>query len=260
MRAPILDLQHVRETGFLRWLWVLVATVLSTLKVSFQCLFMLALGKLTREYADGRADDWSGRLLQLVDLRLKVFENGFVQQPGERYVVMCNHSSHYDIPISFQALLPRTVRMVAKKELSTFPVWGRAMRATDFIFIDRHNRHQAVKDLALAREKMEEGIMVWIAPEGTRSRDGKLAPLKKGGFMLALDTNAHILPLGIRGAKEILPADTLSISLGRSVEVHFGTPVRAADYGPERRDELVAEVERQLLELAQIEQRGTTPG
>ncbi len=255
MGAPRIDMQAVREVGFLRWLWVVLATVASTLKVSIQCLYMMARGRLTREYADGRAEDWSSRLLELVGLRLKVVENGFEQQPGARYVVMCNHASHYDIPISFQALLPRTVRMVAKKELSTFPIWGRAMLATDFIFIDRNNRHQAVKDLALAREKMEDGIMVWIAPEGTRSRDGRLGTLKKGGFMLALDTKAHILPLGIRGSKEILPADTLSISLNRQVEVHFGTPICAAEYGAERRDDLIAEVERQLLELAQIEKR-----
>ncbi len=257
MKAARIDLAHVRRTGLLRWLWVLLASVGATLRVSVQGLWHMYRGTLTQAYADARLNHWSKRLLELVQLRLQVIDRGFRFEPGQPYILMCNHSSHYDIPITFQSV-PGSIRMVAKKELFSIPLWGAAMRATDFIAIDRKNTKQAMRDLEQARERMERGIMVWIAPEGTRSRNGRLGPLKKGGFILALDTNAIILPIGIRGAKEILPADTLSISLGCEVEVHYGTPVRASDYGQERRGEMIEEVERQLLELAQVERQNFT--
>ena len=64
------------------------------------------------------------------------------------------------------------------------------MKSCQFIAVDRENRTQAT----------EEGIVLWIAPEGTRSKDGKLLPLKGGGFRLAIDTATTIIPVGFRGA------------------------------------------------------------
>lgn len=99
---------------------------------------------------------------------------------------------------------------------------------------------------------MESGIIIWIAPEGTRSRSGNLLPLKKGGFMMALETGAQIVPLGIRGAANVLPPGTKDLCLGCEVDLYLGAPIDASKYTMETRDELIAEVERSLMELADI--------
>ena len=48
-------------------------------------------------------------------------------------------------------------------------------------------------------------VSIYLAPEGTRSRDGRIGKLKKGGFHLALGTGAPIVPVAIRGTIDILP-------------------------------------------------------
>ncbi len=142
--------------------------------------------------------------------------------------------------------------MLTKKELFRVPIWGRGLTAGEFISIDRHNRRQAFRDLEEARKKMESGIILWVAPEGTRSRDGSLGAFKKGGFMLALQTGATIVPVGIRGAHDVLPARSLALRLGQEAEVHVGEPIDASVYSIEQRDHLMAAVEAQIRRLAAL--------
>jgi 1-acyl-sn-glycerol-3-phosphate acyltransferase len=139
--------------------------------------------------------------------------------------------------------------MLTKKELFRVPIWGRGLAAGEFVSIDRYDREQAFRDLAAARDKMASGIVLWVAPEGTRSRDGRLGSFKKGGFMLALETGATIVPIGIRGARDVLPAKTLRFELDREAEVRIGRPIDASTYTIATRDALMAEVERQLRDL-----------
>jgi 1-acyl-sn-glycerol-3-phosphate acyltransferase len=165
---------------------------------------------------------------------------------------MSNHSSLYDIPLIFMAL-PGNIRMVTKKELFDIPVWGHAMKACKFIAIDRKNSTQAIEDLKIAQKQMEEeGVIPWVSPEGTRSRDGKLNPFKAGGFFLALQTNAIIIPVGIRGARDILPAKTLDVCLHANVEVHIGEPIDTSEYSIQTRKALIHTVRESIKSLADI--------
>jgi 1-acyl-sn-glycerol-3-phosphate acyltransferase len=66
---------------------------------------------------------------------------------------------------------------------------------------------------------------VWIAPEGTRSRTGEIGSLKKGGFLLAQETGTPILPVALRGTRDVLPPDTVRIQHGAHVDVTFGEPI-----------------------------------
>lgn len=248
-----------RRVNPLRWAWILLCSVGVTLYISVIAIWKATRGTLTREFADDTLRWWARKLTHYIDLHYVLHNpHGFTFEPGRAYILMCNHASHYDIPLTFAAL-DGSIRMVAKKELFRVPVWGRGLRLAEFIAIDRANREQALKDLDRAREKMESGVIIWIAPEGTRSRSGKLQPFKKGGFMLALDTGATIVPLGIRGARNVLPPDTTSVFVGCEVDLHIGRPIDASTYSLETRDALMEEVERQLLELADLEKLEPEP-
>ncbi len=56
---------------------------------------------------------------------------------------------------------------------------GFAMKAAEYPFINRKNRRQAIQDLDQVKQLLQSGIVMWLAPEGTRSKDGKLGPFKK---------------------------------------------------------------------------------
>src|SRR6185312_12425512 len=138
---------------------------------------------------------------------------------------MSNHQSHLDIPILY-SIFPGTLRMVAKAELFKVPVWGRAMRAAGFVRVTRSgDRAEAIAAMKECAEAISGGVNVWIAPEGTRSIDGKIAKFKKGGFILARDTRADIVPIGIDGSRDILPKNTRIFQRGARVKVSFGAPI-----------------------------------
>ncbi len=197
-------------------------------------------GKLTREIVDQRCEVLGNGCLEEAQIDLVV--TGLDQLDlSKPYLFMSNHQSLYDIPILFAALKGR-LRMVAKKELFSVPIWGPALQVSEFISIDRKDRYKAVQSLKEAARIMQSGINVWMAPEGTRSRDGKLLPFKKGGFMLALETGAQIVPVAIRGAGAVIPPKSFRLSLGHRVEVEFGQPIDASAYGTENRDALMRDV------------------
>ena len=145
--------------------------------------------------------------------------------PTEPYVFMSNHASHFDVLAVVAALPEFQLRWVAKRELANIPIFGWAMRRAGHVIIDRSNPEQALASLRAARAMMDEGISVMIFPEGTREgHDHELLPLKKGGFLLALETGVPIVPIAVRRSREVLPRDDWRIRSG-TIEVVVGEPI-----------------------------------
>lgn len=238
----------MRKASLPHLLWLMFASVAITFWCCLRALWITTFYRRPRSGIDALCRQWSGWLVRLIDLRWQVVGQMPPLADNRRYIVMCTHASHYDIPLSFVAL-PGSLRMLAKKELSRIPLFGQAMRAAEFIFIDRHNRERALKDLAAAKAKMASGIVLWVAPEGTRSPDGQLLPFKKGCFHLAIDTQAVIVPVAIRNIGRVLPKGSFDLNLGVATEVHIGEPIDASAYSLERRQELSDRVEQVLRQL-----------
>ena len=238
------------KASFLKKIWIIIVTVASTLSICLLVFYLRLTRTYNREYADNVLRWWSGVLLRAVGASWVVSNPHRVTiKPGRPHIIMVNHLSYYDIPLSFVSL-PGSIRMLTKKELFKIPIWGKGMEAAEFISIDRHNLEQSLKDLDEARKIMQSGIVLWVAPEGTRSRSGKLGDFKKGGFMLALQTGAVIIPVGIRGSDAILPPDTFDFVLGREIQVNIGEPVDTSLYKTGQRDELMRNIRHAIEELA----------
>jgi 1-acyl-sn-glycerol-3-phosphate acyltransferase len=218
--------------------------VMETLAVSAPTVVDAVRGRITVELCDNRLRGWAKKLLDHAEVE-RVVVHPERAATSEVFVVMSNHRSLYDIPLIFESF-PRTLRMVAKAELFRVPIWGRAMREAGFIELDRNNRVRAKQGIEVARARLEQGINVWIAPEGTRTRSGELGPFKGGGFRLALNTGLRILPVGIRGTEKILPADGALVHRGASVELEFGEPVDPKRFGEGGRADLMKEVRRAI--------------
>lgn len=213
-------------------------------------MLMRFFNKINRPWVDKTLKIWVNRILKLVKVNPVIVNPNHVEpKPGQPTIIMCNHSSLYDIPISLCAFPHHPIRMLAKKELYRIPIIGKGMIAAEFPGIDRKNRHQAIKDLERIKGLLESGIVLWIAPEGTRSKDGKLNSFKKGAFITAINAKATIIPIGIRGANKILPARTIQFNLNQTAEVHVGEPIDASKYSLENKDELINTVHLQMKKL-----------
>ncbi len=199
-------------------------------------------GPVARTKSSARLASWAERIVRRAEIDLHVHGLEHVDA-ASTYVVMSNHQSHYDIFVLFKAF-PGVFRMVAKVELSRVPVLGGGMTAAEFVFLDRGDRAHAVAALRLAGERIRSGINVWIAPEGTQSRDGALLPFKKGGFVLAEEAGVKILPVTVEGTRHVMPAKQARVHRGKRVDVTFHAPVDPRAFAT--RGEVMAEVRRRI--------------
>ena len=193
-------------------------------RITAPTIFDIARGDLPRSSVDERARWFGRRVVEILDVDLYV--RGRERVPADRaYVYMSNHQSHLDIPMLYATLPSETIRMLGKKELFQIPIWGRGLRAAEFIEVDRSNHARAMKSIEYAKKLVRDGVSIYLAPEGTRSRDGTIGKLKKGGFHLALDTGAPIVPVAIKGTIDILPRGGRVMHSGRRVAVTIGDPI-----------------------------------
>jgi len=212
---------------------------------------VLGKGKpLPREIANRIMLTWAEQLMRCLKANITLDNpHDFQFEADKRYVVMINHTSHFDIPITYAAFPKQSIRMLAKKELSKIPLFAQALVKTSTPTVDRHNRNQAIKDLQKMRALMDEGYILWIAPEGTRSLTGKLKNFKKGGFITAIDAEAVIVPLAIQGAHELHRHDNKRITLNKDIKLTIGQPIDAGHYQKDDKDKLKEQVFQQMKDL-----------
>jgi 1-acyl-sn-glycerol-3-phosphate acyltransferase len=225
---------------------VLVLAAYETVMICVPTIVDGLLGRVSPRVCDQRLDRWSKGLLRAAKVRVETEGHEHIV-PGESYVVMSNHQSHFDVPVLFQALgIP--LRMVAKRELFRIPIMGPAMRYSGFVEVDRSRRTKAMRSLSAARKRMQEDkTSVWIAPEGTRSLDGVLGKFKRGGFHMAVDAGLRILPVAVDGSLLVHRAGDREVHKHQLVKVSIRPPLDAPGFGRARSDELMAGVRASIL-------------
>jgi 1-acyl-sn-glycerol-3-phosphate acyltransferase len=151
-------------------------------------------------------------------------------RPGQNYIYVSNHASAFDIPAVI-AGIPDQIRIVYKKELQKIPFFGWALKfGKTYIAIDRAKGTEAARSLDEAAMKFKSGASVLLFGEGTRTKDGKLQPFKRGAFNLAVKAGIPIIPLTINGSFKILPKNKLRINSGE-ISLVIGKPIPVKEGG-----------------------------
>jgi len=173
---------------------------------------------------------WSRMMLAALGSRVE-YEGLENLGDGTPRIFVSNHLSNVDIWALWQVLPPKT-RFVAKQELRKVPIVGAAMAASGMVFVDRANRNRAIKTLNVAAEQIRSGRPVVLFAEGTRSRDGRLHPFKKGPFHLALMAGVPVVPIAISGSWGILRPRSLVVTPG-VVRVQILEPLDVSLWQPD---------------------------
>jgi len=186
---------------------------------------------------------WSRIGLLLAGGRLEV--TGTAHLPRDRPVVlMANHQSNFDT-LALMTAVPLSYRWLAKKELFRIPLFGWAMRCAGCVVINRADREAAIASMQKAARQVTAGTSVIVFPEGTRSPHGHLLPFKKGGFLLAIESGAPIIPIAVDGGRRIMPKHTLSVRSG-TMRVAILPPLPTAGLDFADRDDLMNRVRGRL--------------
>ena len=138
-------------------------------------------------------------------------------------VFMWNQTSHLD-HVLLPVAIPRPFHTTYNNEVRRFPIYGRYLAKTDHFWLDRNDETQWRDQLARAALRIRGGACVLVSPEGTRSRDGRLLPMKRGAFILARTAERPIVCVTVRGARDRWPRGRMGIRPG-AVTIDLSHPI-----------------------------------
>lgn len=213
-------------------LYLLVTVPIAAL-IAFPWTFIT--GKITFLYRLGMGLAYSAA--RISGARVKIVGLDKIDQ-SRTYIFMSNHVSNIDPPI-LCPLIPRRTSILAKREIWAIPILGKALDLAEIVPVEREKRDAAIQSIRRAGEVMQHGINVTLFPEGTRSRDGRLLPFKKGPFHLAASTGFPIVPITILGTYEMMPKGSMIVRPGTATLV-FHPPMDPKQYAS--REELTQAV------------------
>jgi putative phosphoserine phosphatase/1-acylglycerol-3-phosphate O-acyltransferase len=178
-----------------------------------------------------------------VSLRTVGEENLWSRRPA---VFIFNHQSSIDMPV-LGALVRRDLTGVAKKEAARDPRFAPLGALVDVAYVDRGNTGQAKAALAPVVEKLQSGVSIAIAPEGTRSATPRLGRFKKGAFHIAMQAGVPIVPIVIRNAGDVMWKGSPLIRRG-TVDVAVLEPVPTDGWRVEELDERIGAIRQRYLD------------
>lgn len=232
--------------SIIRTFWAYLNGVIATFFLSLVAITAGLVGHRGGLY-DWVARSWSRWILWASGVKILV--EGLDHIHGDRpQIISSNHQSWFDV-FALAAVIPKRFRFIAKEELRKIPLFGKAWESAGHISINRQDRSRAIVALEEAAELVRsDNSTIVIFPEGTRSSDGQLLPFKKGAFMLALHTGLEIVPTACIGSRAIQKKGGWLVHSG-TVIVRFGEPIDSARFGENDREQLMAEVRREIAAL-----------
>ena len=150
---------------------------------------------------------------------------------SKKYIIISNHQSFLDILITF-ALLPLDISFFTKKELFYIPIFGWALFSAGMIPVNRYNKDKSKDSVNFALKTfMKTNLSILNYPEGTRTTFNDIGKFKKGGFILAIESNIPILPISLIYNKK---------NITNNIRLVVADSIETLNYNIEQRDDLIS--------------------
>jgi len=226
----------------LRTIWVVVVALVVTIPLA-TTVMLIAFVRSTSPWIDRIIRVWARSLVRAAGIDLRTERMETVDRT-QRYILVANHYSYFDIPVIIAAV-PQPIRFMAKISLFKIPIFGWALGRAGFIPIDRKNRRTAVKSFDLAAERIRKGNTIVVFPEEGRSRNRQMRPFQRGGFLLALKSELPILPLAIDGTYDVFRVGATRITPA-PVTLKVGEPIATAGRSVREKEHLAEQSRGQI--------------
>lgn len=168
----------------------------------------------------------------------RIFKGRDNFQKGQNYVVVCNHNSFMDVPLTSPGI-PGANKTIAKIEMAKIPIFGIIYRLGS-VLVNRKSEQSRKQSFNDMKEVLRMGLHMCIYPEGTRNKTAE--PIQKfydGAFRLAIDAGKPVIPAVIFYTAIVLPRNKTFYFWPHRVEMHFLPPVSPGNKTTEQfRDEV----------------------
>ena len=171
-----------------------------------------------------------GSIVRRLGVVIEVREAQRVPEEGG-LVFMWNQESHLDHLVLASAI-PRPFFSLFNNEVARVPFYGSHMEASGHVHVDRKDELQWREGVARAASRVAAGECVLVSPEGTRSWDGQLLPMKRGAFMLAMLSRRPIVCMTVVGGHARMPRGSAVVRPG-PIRVVFSDPIAVREGDPE---------------------------
>ena len=200
---------------------------------------------------------WAGFLLMAFFLRVKIRNREYIH-PEKEYVFVANHLSMLDIPL-YAVACKNTFRFLSKAELTKAPLLGYVIRKL-YITVNRGDKADRLKSIEKMKRSLEEGISIFLAPEGTRNKSADpLLPFRDGAFLLAVASGKPLAILTVLNTHEHLsPAHSLELKPGTLYAV-WSKPIITTGMTEKDIPELKERVRKMMLSILDQRKPGRSP-
>lgn len=170
---------------------------------------------------------WMAVWLPAVGIRLIIKgKEKFIK--GENYVVVCNHNSYMDAPVTSPGI-PGGNKTISKIEMAKIPLFGMIYKRGS-VLVDRKSEESRLKSYTYMKRVLDMGLHMCIYAEGTRNKTNlPLKEFKDGAFRLAIETKKAIIPAVIFNTKKVLPQHKMFYFWPSKIEMHFLDAVETKD-------------------------------
>ena len=220
------------------FLWVFFGIVNTLFWILFGILLTLFLAS-SRTIHFCCAVPWARTILWGTGVKVQIQGLSDIDKQ-KTYIFIPNHLSFFDI-FSLLAYLPVDFKFVLKEELIRIPILGWSMKRAGYISIDRSSPAKARRTLEQAVDRIKRGTSLVMFAEGTRGYDGRLQPLKRGAFQLAMASGVPVVPVAIKGTREIMPKGSFALRKG-SIVIQLEDPIETTTYTKQTMPELIERV------------------
>ncbi len=189
---------------------------------------------------------WGRAVLWFIGIRMVQENPSTMTEPAAR-VMIINHPATLDV-VWAAAILPPRCFGIGKRELMYIPFFNLVWYILGFVFLDRGNSQEAIRDLERVYARMHnERLTVMLAPEGTRSKDGSMGPFKKGAFQLAMHARVKIHPIVVAGAYECMPKHRF-VPFPGEIRIRYLEPIDTKEWSADHLDEHIEAVRQSMNE------------
>lgn len=218
-----------------------------TLLIAVFFIFSMLIGNKRKSW-EFWTHAWSKLMLFVLGIKVKVRGTENIKGPA---IFVMNHQSILDIFI-LPSLAPANSTFIAKKEVSRIPLVSYVMRSCYSIFVDRKNTDSAIASIKKGLTTLPKGYSLIMFPEGTRSKDFKLRPLKKGVFHIAKQGAFSIIPLGCYGIEKLgLGGNNILYQPG-TIYVHVNKKIETIHWKKENLENHLEEISNSIKEATNL--------